>query len=122
MIVSKKFSFDAAHFLPHYEGKCNRLHGHHFVVEVACGGNVAEDTGMVIDFVELKKFCNIFEEKLDHTLLNDIISNPTAEFICKYIYDEFYMWCKARSVDFEYIRIWETENSMVEYKGIENGT
>jgi len=116
VIVSKRFSFDAAHFLPNYEGKCKNVHGHHWVVEVACSGVVDEVSGMVIDFVELKKFCDIFEEKFDHTLLNDIIPNPTAEFICKYIYVEFYLWCKARVLDFEYIRIWETENSMVELR------
>jgi 6-pyruvoyltetrahydropterin/6-carboxytetrahydropterin synthase len=116
MIVSKKFSFDAAHSLPKYEGKCNRLHGHHWVVELACSGYVAEDTGMVVDFNELKKFCNIFEEKFDHTCLNEIseLWNPTAENICKYIYDEFNMWCVAHKVDFEFIRIWETPNSMVQ--------
>lgn len=114
MIVSKRFSFDAAHHLPKYEGKCHQIHGHHWRVEVACKGEVAEDTGIVVDFNELKKFCNIFEEKFDHTLLNDILPNPTAENICKYIFDEFYMWCVSRGVSFEYLRIWETENSMVE--------
>ena len=119
MIVSRKFSFDAAHHLPKYVGNCQRPHGHHWVVELACSGNVAGDTGMVIDFKELKKFCNIFEEKFDHTNLNEIryLSNPTAENICKYIYDEFNMWCVAHGVQFEYIKIWETENSMVEMRG-----
>jgi len=116
MIVSKKFSFDAAHFLPKYKGKCNQTHGHHWVVELACGGEVAEDTGMVVDFAELKKFCNIFEERFDHTLLNDTLPNPTAENICKYILDEFYLWCVTHGVSFEYIRIWEAENSMVELR------
>ena len=115
MIVSKKFSFDAAHHLPKYEGKCARPHGHHWTVELACSGYVAEDTGMVVDFTELKKFCGIFEEKFDHANLNDILPNPTAENICKYIYDEFNMWCVTHKVKFEYIRIWETENSMCEF-------
>jgi len=114
MVVSKKFSFDAAHFLPKYEGKCKRLHGHHWEVELACRGEVAEDTGMVVDFNELRKFCDIFEEKFDHTHLNDTLKNPTAENICRYIYDEFNIWCVTHGVAFEYIRIWETPNSMVE--------
>ena len=71
---------------------------------------------MVVDFNELKKFCNIFEEKFDHTNLNDILPNPTAELICKYIFDEFYMWCVAHGVSFEHLKVWETENSMVEMK------
>ena len=28
MIVLKEFEFDAAHYLPEYNGKCERLHGH----------------------------------------------------------------------------------------------
>lgn len=116
--VSKKFSFDAAHHLPNYKGKCKNPHGHHWVCELACRGPIAEDTGMVVDFNELKKFCNIFEEKFDHTYLNDIkeLPNPTAENICQYIHDEFHMWCVAHGVSFEYIRIWETPNSMVELR------
>jgi len=116
VIVSKKFSFDAAHFLPGYKGKCSKLHGHRWICELACRGYVAEDTGMVIDFAELKKFCDIFEDRFDHTCLNDLpgLSNPTAENICQYIYDEFNMWCVAHGVRCEYIRIWETPNSMCE--------
>ena len=28
MFVLKEFEFDAAHYLPEYNGKCERLHGH----------------------------------------------------------------------------------------------
>lgn len=116
MIVSKKFSFDAAHHLPKYPGKCQNLHGHHWVAELACGGPVDEARGMVVDFTELKKFCSIFEEKFDHAFLNDVLQNPTAENIAQYIFDEFNMWCVAKGLSFEYIRIWEGEDSMVELR------
>ena len=33
--VSVQAHYDAAHFLRNYEGKCERLHGHRYVVEVA---------------------------------------------------------------------------------------
>ncbi len=119
MIVSKKFSFDAAHFLPGYDGKCKNLHGHHWVVEVACSGEVDEGTGMVIDFAALKRFCDGIESYFDHTCLNDseYIENPTAENICTYIYEEFAYWCRDNEVKVRYVRIWEAENSMVELRG-----
>jgi 6-pyruvoyltetrahydropterin/6-carboxytetrahydropterin synthase len=117
MLVSKKFSFDAAHYLPNYEGKCKNMHGHHWVVEVACSGKVNEKSGMVVDFAELKDFFGWVERIFDHKLLNDFIKNPTAENICEYIYGEFNLWCIARQLRFEYIRIWETENSMAELNG-----
>jgi len=50
----KKFSFDAAHLLPNYSGKCGRLHGHHWVVEVGVSGEIGEN-GMVVDLVVLKQ-------------------------------------------------------------------
>lgn len=28
MIIIKEFDFDAAHYLPAYNGKCEHLHGH----------------------------------------------------------------------------------------------
>ena len=117
MKVSKRFSFDAAHFLPNYEGKCHRVHGHHWEIELACEGKVDEEKGMVVDFAELGKFCKIFRDRFDHVLLNDIIQNPTAENICRRLFGEFYLWCKARDLDLGYIRVWETEDNMVELKG-----
>ena len=117
MLVSKKFSFDAAHFLPNYEGKCKNLHGHHWVVEVACSGKVNPKTGMVVDFLYLKTFLGQIGGKFDHKLINDLISNPTAENICRYIFDEFNLWCVARGLKVEYIRVFETENSMAELRG-----
>lgn len=34
MKISKKFYFDAAHKLPNHNGKCRRLHGHSYMMEV----------------------------------------------------------------------------------------
>ena len=109
--VSKKIGFDAAHYLPNYLGKCKNLHGHHWIVEVGCAGPVVEATGMVVDFVEMKDFLRWVEEKFDHRLINDTIPNPTAENICKYIYDEFNLWCIARGLTCRFIKVWETEDS-----------
>ena len=35
MLVTKEFTFDSAHNLPNYHGKCERLHGHSFKIELA---------------------------------------------------------------------------------------
>jgi len=55
MIVTKQISFDAAHFLPNYDGKCANMHGHRWTIEVAVAGSVHED-GMVMDFSKLIKY------------------------------------------------------------------
>lgn len=38
MIVLKEFEFDAAHYLPEYNGKCERLHGHTYKLVVKVQG------------------------------------------------------------------------------------
>ena len=112
MIVSKSMEIDAAHFLPNYEGKCRRLHGHRWKIELAVEGSVDEYTGMVIDFVDLRRFLDYIKEQLDHRLVNDIIPNPTAENICLYISDKLFddNWgFNPRS--WKWIRVWETGDS-----------
>lgn len=112
MIVSKKVSFDAAHYLPNYEGKCKNMHGHHWVVELAVEGEVNTEDGMVIDFAELSKFLKDKVVKVfDHKVINNVISNPTAENIALYIED---MWehYSLEPLELAWIKVWETEDSM----------
>ena len=108
--VVKRISFDAAHFLPDYPGKCKNLHGHHFVVEVGVSGEVEKD-GMVIDFGQIKEFLQPIVDKFDHHLINDTIKNPTAENIAIYIKDRLGVDKKI-----EFVRVWETEDSYVEVR------
>ena len=115
MIVSKSMTFDAAHFLPFYKGKCSNLHGHSWTIEFAVKGEVDKQTGMVIDFTDIKSFLDCVKEELDHTLLNDIIPNPTAENICYYIKDRLESddWGLG-PVKLAWIKVWETSDSMAE--------
>lgn len=119
MIVSKKISFDAAHYLPNYKGKCKNMHGHHWVVELAVEGKVEED-GMVIDFTLLKSFLSRIEASLDHKLINDTIPNPTAENICLYIEKRSEEWREevlGDSCKLAWIKVWETEDSYAMVEG-----
>ena len=56
--ISVEESFDAAHFLREYGGKCERLHGHRFKVVVKLRSAKLNKTGMAYDFTELKKQVN----------------------------------------------------------------
>lgn len=66
-------SFDSAHFLTDYYGKCENLHGHrwHMVVyleqEELQGEGTMKD--MVLDFGEFKRSVRALAEELDHTFL-----------------------------------------------------
>ena len=51
MIIIKEFDFDAAHYLPAYNGKCEHLHGHTYKLVVKVEGT-PDHEGMVIDFIQ----------------------------------------------------------------------
>jgi len=83
--------FSAAHFLSHYHGKCERLHGHNYRVRVWARGENLDDGGMLVDFTLLKKALNETIILLDHSNLNDMEifqNDPSAERIAKFIFEE----------------------------------
>lgn len=89
--VTKIFTFDACHHLPHYDGACNKQHGHTYKLEVTVTGKVDKDItnpkcGMIIDFKDLKKIVDdTVISKYDHSNLNDFFENPTAEIMVEQI-------------------------------------
>lgn len=88
MFVTKEFTFQSAHFLTQYHGKCERMHGHSYRLVVTVEGPVSEN-GLVIDFVILKRIVQKHVlELLDHHLLNDIIENPSAERVVVWIWEK----------------------------------
>jgi 6-pyruvoyltetrahydropterin/6-carboxytetrahydropterin synthase len=113
--------FEAAHRLPDYPGKCNRLHGHNWKVEVTVAGAKLDSLGMLIDFRELKREVNKVIERLDHYYLNEIepfcTINPTAENISRYIYEEISSGlATARSVKVNCVKVWESAHSAAVYR------
>jgi 6-pyruvoyltetrahydropterin/6-carboxytetrahydropterin synthase len=83
--------FSAAHFLSHYKGKCEKLHGHNYLVRVWLSGDKLDEGGMLFDFSLLKKVLREVLAVLDHTNLNDLEifnNDPSAERIAKFIFEE----------------------------------
>jgi 6-pyruvoyltetrahydropterin/6-carboxytetrahydropterin synthase len=115
-LVTKEFVFDAAHFLPFYEGKCENLHGHTYKMQVSVKAKKQAD-GMAFDFVALKKI--VQEEiisKWDHQLINDHIENPSAENMAEFVFEKL----KKRAIPIFEVKIWETPTSFVSYRGGED--
>jgi len=53
MLITKKFTFEAAHRLRHHRGACRNVHGHSYKVEVSLQGVTSKEgpgEGMVLDF------------------------------------------------------------------------
>lgn len=90
--LTKTFRFEAAHDLPTFPPghKCRRLHGHSFRFDVIVEGDVDPADGYLIDYGEIKRAADPIVRRLDHFYLNEIdgLSNPTAENIAKWIWDE----------------------------------
>lgn len=112
MIISKIFTFDSAHKLPGYSGKCANLHGHTWKLIVSCDGEVDAETGMIIDFNEIKKIVNEkVIDKLDHSYLNDTIENPTCENIILWIQEQLK---SEQKLKIKKLTLYETEKSFCE--------
>ncbi len=82
-------SFAAAHRLVGSGGRCENLHGHNFKVELTVGGDDLDDSGMLMDFTDLKKTLKTILGDLDHRDLNELHpfadSSPSSEKIAEYI-------------------------------------
>jgi 6-pyruvoyltetrahydropterin/6-carboxytetrahydropterin synthase len=104
--------FDAAHSLPGYQGKCARLHGHTYQVEMVVEGDVGEN-GFVIDFYQLKNILTAVLQDLDHNCLNDILPNPTAETIAQWISERLKKDMETTSVRLFSLKLWEGKNKWV---------
>ncbi len=97
-VITKKFDFEAAHFIPAFEEghKCREMHGHSFKVEVKIKGELNEELGILMDFADIKAVVKPYIEYMDHACLNTLgerddialLKNPTSENICIWLYQE----------------------------------
>jgi 6-pyruvoyltetrahydropterin/6-carboxytetrahydropterin synthase len=112
--VKAAFDFEAAHRLPHHPGKCRELHGHSYRLVVTVERPVAGDTGMAIDFADLKQVVKRdVVDRLDHTYVNDLIDNPTAEVMAVWIWNAL----RAPLAGLTEVELWETRGCAVVYRG-----
>lgn len=123
VLVSKEFTFDAAHHLHAYEGKCKNLHGHTYKVVFGVSG-LPDETGITVDFGTIKQIWkNEIEGYLDHRYLNETLPpmNTTAENMVVWLYEK--MEAALHSETYrasvpegrtEFVRLYETPTSYAE--------
>ena len=136
-------SFDAAHFLKGYEGKCKNLHGHRWRVEARIQGQTLQDSGpqsgMLTDFGDLKSGLKALTDEFDHALLVEEGSlrestlaalraedfrmvilpfRTTAENMAKY----FYARLSGAGYPVARVTVWETPTNCAVYDGGEEET
>lgn len=118
--ITKEYRFEASHILADHPGKCSRLHGHSYRVEVAIEGPLKTEggeRGMVMDFMYLDTRVKPLVEGFDHRHLNDLLPDhyPTAEVLASCI-------CRAveetlpAEISWIGVRVWETATSSATYE------
>lgn len=128
-------SFDSAHFLSGYDGKCKNIHGHRWTIEVKIKGtelkNSGNEKGMLTDFGSLKKTVRDLAESFDHAFiyeknslkpatiqalededfrLIEVPFRPTAENFAHYFYGVL-----SENFDMEDVTVYETPDNCAVY-------
>ncbi|MBE6877366.1 MAG: 6-carboxytetrahydropterin synthase QueD [Ruminococcus sp.] len=129
-------SFDSAHFLSGYDGKCANLHGHHWILEVSIQGEALQESGqqrgMLLDFGDLKKAVRNLADSFDHALIYEentlkprtiaalheenfrlipVPFRPTAENFAEY----FFNVLKEQRLPVSRVTVYETPDNCAEY-------
>ncbi|MEO5362106.1 MAG: 6-carboxytetrahydropterin synthase [Magnetococcus sp. DMHC-8] len=129
MKICRIFTFEAAHRLPYHDGKCHRLHGHSYRLELTFTGPVQPprsdnpQSGFVADFGLLDRLirAELIDRYLDHYILEENVpglSYPSAELLSAWIVG----WCMLHvdakpalgAIRVETARLWETVHAWAE--------
>ncbi len=129
-------SFDSAHFLKGYQGKCSNIHGHRWTIEVTVASDEVEEDGqikgMIVDFKTLKNDLKDLADAFDHkfiieegslkektkeALLEEEFAivelpfRPTAENLAKYFYEKM----EEKEYQVVLVKVYETPNNCAGY-------
>ncbi|MEK3731499.1 MULTISPECIES: 6-carboxytetrahydropterin synthase QueD [Paenibacillus] len=124
VLVSKEFTFDAAHHLHAYEGKCKNLHGHTYIVVFGISG-MPDDVGITVDFAQIKHIWKTeIEPFLDHRYLNETLPpmNTTAENMVVWLFEQMEAALvkneayQRQGLRTEFVRLFETPTSYAEVR------
>jgi 6-pyruvoyltetrahydropterin/6-carboxytetrahydropterin synthase len=114
-----KTSFAAAHNLINYQGDCENLHGHNWLVEVTVTAKELDKAGLGIDFKILKKETKGLLGELDHKYLNDLDpfknASPSSENISCYLFERLSRSLNNDNITVERVNVWESENACASY-------
>lgn len=116
--IAKTFRFEAAHQLSGLPDghQCGRLHGHSYVVQVRIQGrDPLPESGMLVDFGDLSPIKSFIDERLDHRSLNDLVAQPTAENLARWLFVQWEQLVTDLGGQLAAVRVHETVNCWAEY-------
>lgn len=136
-ILKVEHSFDSAHFLSGYKGKCGNIHGHRWRVEIEIQSEDLIENGqmdgMVVDFGDFKKDVKEMIDFYDHALIIEegtmreetlkclmqdefkiiqVKFRPTAENFAKFFFDSM----KEKAYNVKKSVVYETPNNSATYQ------
>jgi 6-pyruvoyltetrahydropterin/6-carboxytetrahydropterin synthase len=136
MKIAKEFHWEMGHRLPEHFGKCKNIHGHSYKMIVELEGEL-NDSGMIMDYFDLKKTVNPVIEVLDHAFMvhekdEEIVRflesmkskrvivgfQSTVENICKYILGEIKKQGLPTNVKKLKVRIFESVDDYAEEEAV----
>lgn len=130
-------SFDSAHFLADYRGKCGNIHGHRWRVLLQIESEYLQEDdqerGMCVDFSVLKEELKKIVDQYDHNFLIEkgtlkdktmaalreegfsmveLSFRPTAENFAKHFYDLL----QEKGHPVSMVQVYETPNNCAAYR------
>jgi 6-pyruvoyltetrahydropterin/6-carboxytetrahydropterin synthase len=88
--LTTEASFSAAHHLRNYDGPCENVHGHNWLVRITVQCEELNEIGIGVDFGILRQKLREVVGQLDHSDLNAIFDehhgNPSSELIARHIF------------------------------------
>lgn len=127
--IGKEFEFSASHQLVRNElspeenfalfGKCAQLHGHNYLLQVAVCGTPQANTGMIMDFRDLKAIVKeVIVDEVDHRHLNTDVPwlsgiLPTAELLVNTFFIKLspIISSQIKGAELYQLTLWETRTS-----------
>lgn len=67
--VTVEATFSSGHYLRNYHGRCENPLGHNYRVLITLAGEELDETGLLLDFKELKQLLRPIVEYLDHQMM-----------------------------------------------------
>ncbi len=120
--VAVEQGFASAHALRNYKGRCENIHGHNWKVQVVIQGERLDDTGLLVDFIDVKNLMTEIIDRIDHQFLNEIppfdVVNPSAENIAEYFCQKMIEGLGNTPVPVKVteVKIWETDIQSATYR------
>ncbi|MDR2592040.1 MAG: 6-carboxytetrahydropterin synthase QueD [Chitinispirillales bacterium] len=117
--ITTESHFSAAHSLLHYNGPCENLHGHNWLVRATVKCEKLDKSGLGIDFKTLKQKLRAILDDYDHKNLSDIFNkageSPSSECLSRHIYCRLVESLSDSEVEVVRVEVQETPGNSATY-------